>query len=109
MAAKEAVGTVACDPKEVAMCLLTTSAPWELLGWQPAAAQVEHALCVVRLPAAETELHLEHAGHRLEDPALHALDLEDLDEVAEHSVCTALRFVLQPNYEVRPLLAFSRV
>ena len=41
MAAKEAVGTVACDPKEVALCLLTTSAPWELLGWQPAAAQVE--------------------------------------------------------------------
>ena len=32
---------MACDPKEVAWCLLTTSAPWELLGWQPAAAQVE--------------------------------------------------------------------
>jgi 16S rRNA (guanine527-N7)-methyltransferase len=32
---------VACDPKEVAWCLLTTSAPWELLGWQPTAAQVE--------------------------------------------------------------------
>ena len=41
MAAKEAVGTVACDPKEVALCLLNTSAPWELLDWQPAAAQVE--------------------------------------------------------------------